>query len=472
MRVFLTVGSLVLAWVVGFGAAPANAQTLAFDWSVRDAQVSGSGVIPVPHQGHDLPANHVNYQNLYLSLESQGIPLALMLQDSQGGNGTLTSVMSSVTGLDYVFADFESANRESHVMTMVSQVRNHSNPNVANAYIGNYGMYPGAYDPSQHFMHLADRTTAWGRNDHQFYLDSGLNIAQPSAYPYEYYEAHTTDSGGVAGWGTFLSPNKRSALFYGPLERISVAKRNLPAGHLLIPWLAGYIDWPGYNAPEPTVEDHEALAQHTRLRGSDGYYTLVSTLSTYTPPAGYPTNEEYRENVWDAWHELDWLFDGDQAPEILNLDTVKTTGIEWSGMRKEDQVAFLVSNLGDTAAQVDFPDLPGLPDLSPIVPVGTHQTFTYTLTHSADFDSDGDVDGTDFLVWQRGNGALGTGELATGDANFDSDIDSDDLLVWQNQAAGAAASTAASVAVPEPASVLLLLLAMAAGGCCLDRTTR
>ena len=64
-----------------------------------------------------------------------------------------------------------------------------------------------------------------------------------------------------------------------------------------------------------------------------------------------------------------------------------------------------------------------------------------------DFDADNDVDGNDFLVWQR---KFGTG------------TDSDDLAVWQAQF-GAAAQLAALRAVPEPGALALLLLAGASG---------
>lgn len=49
---------------------------------------------------------------------------------------------------------------------------------------------------------------------------------------------------------------------------------------------------------------------------------------------------------------------------------------------------------------------------------------------SADFDSDGDVDGADFLVWQRGFGTP-SAMKTDGDADNDSDVDADDLTVWQ-----------------------------------------
>jgi len=63
-----------------------------------------------------------------------------------------------------------------------------------------------------------------------------------------------------------------------------------------------------------------------------------------------------------------------------------------------------------------------------------------------DFDSDGDVDGNDFLVWQRGVGTThNAATLATWKANF-----------------GMTGAEAAAGAVPEPASLGLALLALGA----------
>ena len=55
------------------------------------------------------------------------------------------------------------------------------------------------------------------------------------------------------------------------------------------------------------------------------------------------------------------------------------------------------------------------------------------VTENADFDGDNDVDGSDFLAWQRGFGAMGTATPAQGGANLDTDVDADDLVIWQTQ---------------------------------------
>ena len=52
----------------------------------------------------------------------------------------------------------------------------------------------------------------------------------------------------------------------------------------------------------------------------------------------------------------------------------------------------------------------------------------------ADFDGDFDIDGADFLAWQRGFGASApNANKSDGDADNDQDVDGEDLSVWQRQ---------------------------------------
>jgi hypothetical protein len=72
---------------------------------------------------------------------------------------------------------------------------------------------------------------------------------------------------------------------------------------------------------------------------------------------------------------------------------------------------------------------------------------------SADFDVDGDVDGADFLRWQRGVGAAGGASFGQGDANLDLKVDGPDLNFWKSQLGSA---TPVLAPVPEPAAWLLM----------------
>ncbi len=81
------------------------------------------------------------------------------------------------------------------------------------------------------------------------------------------------------------------------------------------------------------------------------------------------------------------------------------------------------------------------------------------LTPSADFDEDGDVDGIDFLTWQRGLGALLGAAHADGDADGDGDVDDDDLAIF-NAGYGSPAPVVSVVGVPEPGAMVLALAAI------------
>jgi hypothetical protein len=70
-----------------------------------------------------------------------------------------------------------------------------------------------------------------------------------------------------------------------------------------------------------------------------------------------------------------------------------------------------------------------------------------------DFDSDGDVDGADFVAWQtnfpKADGAL----LSEGDADSDGDVDGADFVVWQTNFPFAPSPGASPI--PEPGSLVL-----------------
>ena len=91
---------------------------------------------------------------------------------------------------------------------------------------------------------------------------------------------------------------------------------------------------------------------------------------------------------------------------------------------------------------------------------------------SADFDGDLDVDGDDLGMLETSYGLAGSGALQiAGDANFDNQIDGFDFLEWQRQAGSnlinfpgtSADLVPALVAVPEPGSIVSLMV----GGICL-----
>jgi len=84
----------------------------------------------------------------------------------------------------------------------------------------------------------------------------------------------------------------------------------------------------------------------------------------------------------------------------------------------------------------------------------------FSLTLSGDFEPDEDVDGTDFLTWQRNLGTSGP----AGDANHDGVVDGSDLAAWeQNYGSGGVGTIARSTTVPEPSTLLLVAFGLATG---------
>jgi hypothetical protein len=77
--------------------------------------------------------------------------------------------------------------------------------------------------------------------------------------------------------------------------------------------------------------------------------------------------------------------------------------------------------------------LDGGPGTHSTIDIGAFELAALT-SPSADFDTDGDIDGKDFLSWQRGYGTTApNGTKQAGDANDDQNVDEQDLGIWQQQ---------------------------------------
>lgn len=80
---------------------------------------------------------------------------------------------------------------------------------------------------------------------------------------------------------------------------------------------------------------------------------------------------------------------------------------------------------------------------------------------TSDHDLDGDVDGADFLIWQRYAGE----NTGNGDANSNLLIDGTDLEMWQAEYGAELGNVTASVVVPEPATFALMIGTCLIGMC-------
>jgi hypothetical protein len=93
--------------------------------------------------------------------------------------------------------------------------------------------------------------------------------------------------------------------------------------------------------------------------------------------------------------------------------------------------------------------------------VGSTSVILQAIGLTGDYNHNGIVDATDYVVWRKSAGLTGPGLAA--DGNNNNQIDSGDLDVWRShfgQASGSAAGTGLAGAVPEPNSLGLALVAM------------
>lgn len=339
--------------------------------------------------------------------------------------------------LDYVMADLEGVNTETNLAHMVDLVRNHPNAALNSARVGNYQYFAGRYHVATSYPHFGDQQVR-----SEFYLNHELDLSMPSAYPNSWAITHVVSNNenwGNTWWtrmngGTltnadesaltpnqramigsaYVAPNVRSALFYVPLEAVSLASRNLPVGHELIPYITDFQQYysnkvPSYlvdPAQAPTLEDNIASLQHYRLRKANGFYTF----SDLADPPNFTRVDYtvYRNAMLNTWTEMDWFFDRPTtvvssggtavtADRVLNLDTTKTTGLEWSGHQRGNRILVAVTNLGEYNARANW-SLPtatditiplasinsDLPNVSPLIPKGHHAVLQYLSNPTAD----------------------------------------------------------------------------------------
>lgn len=141
---------------------------------------------------------------------------------------------------------------------------------------------------------------------------------------------------------------------------------------------------------------------------------------------------------------------------------IRDTGVAWQALMSQWDTDLELTVLPD--GTIDFTGFYGEYEVT----IG-EQTFLLDLTKgttdyslvvgapSADFDLDGDVDGRDFLTWQRGFD-LENPTFANGDANYDGEINDLDLAVWID-GFNAGSPLGASVTVPEPSAFAISALA-------------
>jgi hypothetical protein len=87
---------------------------------------------------------------------------------------------------------------------------------------------------------------------------------------------------------------------------------------------------------------------------------------------------------------------------------------------------------------------------------------SFREVRGGDFNEDGEVDATDLGRWLSGFDGAASATHANGDANADLNVDGADFLIWQRQLGAGPPAIAAAHPVPEPAAAWLMICLPAA----------
>jgi hypothetical protein len=272
---------------------------------------------------------------------------------------------------------------------------------------------PGSSEPANEWVEV--------HNNSGFDIDFGLN---PAVFD-DGADALRTAANLTSG----VIPNGTTAVIYNGTTGAtteSLFENSWGVGINLIPVTGAAAAWPSLNQSGDQIGIWSSLETYTNS-GRDFSQTIATLVFDDDTPGNPPNDPDIAPGDWPQ-------DDGDASIHLVNYNDVLDGG-SWAlaaigdgfGSRRGEAVIHVGGDVG----------LPGF--------FGTTPT-----PADADFDNDGDVDGADFLTWQRG---LGAGSAATGDANGDGQVNGLDLTEWRNNF-GAAAVTAGSV--PEPGSLALL----------------
>ena len=324
------------------------------------------GLTYMPHPGgetfagYGATALHERTQCTFERIRERGGALAVLIRSKStpypydnnepfdGAPDTVANILETVPDLDYLLMALEGESK--YVKPNIRRIGRLVRQSSANPYMGNYNWYAADVNTTAGHVDRSDR-----RAKSRAYLNSDLNVAMPSCYAYDNAGRVHIRPNAFGG----ASPNEESAMFWVPLERMSNAARNLPTGHRIIPWVSPYVcKWP-CDGPPPELDTLAALIQHFRMRGADGLMLYPGGWAGQTPTI---SSADYETLVLDAWHELDPYISLRDEPEFLNLETVKVTGVEWSGIATKSYVVVLTSNLGnDGRVIINLPDIDGAP---------------------------------------------------------------------------------------------------------------
>ena len=231
-------------------------------------------------------------------------------------------------------------------------------------------------------------------------------------------------------------------------------------------------------AAQVAVTGNVILSGNGRLEGAGLTATLVDNQTGTVAPglsAGILTlNADYQQQTTGTL-EIEIGGTDNSNPNVPQFDQLVVTGsanitgglavslIDAGGgmfVPDDGDLFEIVTATGDLTSSLSNVSVPTLVDNSWLLSQIGNSLFLRVAEHLADFDGDLDVDGRDFLLWQRGFGITSGATKADGDSNGDGAVDGTDLDNWQIQFGYqiiGSPSPLGTLAVPEPAGIALLL---------------
>ncbi len=250
---------------------------------------------------------------------------------------------------------------------------------------------------------------------------------QPVVFKNGGFEAN---DGSLGGWSTFGNHHQ-------PNPNVQVHNEAVEEGIAALKLFGQFTEQPNYSG----------VTQGISVSPGD---SLSATLSAYIRSADSIAGTQNQVQMkFDYYKAFDGKFgssdylssktitiaDGSTANNAW-LDHVLTDTVPAQAVEARLSIVFVQPNNQGGAVHIDGVSFANL-DLAP----------------NADADGDGDVDGADFLSWQRGFGQNDATSVAVGDFDYDGVVGPNDLTVWNSQFG--APLVAAATAVPEPSIGIL-----------------
>ena len=98
----------------------------------------------------------------------------------------------------------------------------------------------------------------------------------------------------------------------------------------------------------------------------------------------------------------------------------------------------------------------------------SNSSFSISLPASGDFNGNGVVNGADLAIWRAGFGTGSGAAFTDGDDDGDEDVDGTDFLNWQRNQGHASSLTTVS-SIPEPATLILFLYSLGSASAIVHR---